>query len=410
LSYNGSDTLTWVQNLSISFYKCPCELDNEAPKISEWSHDISWNTHYTWAQNISFLVYDKSNFSWPYWTNGVHDTNYYTWGAPIWMDNQEWINSGSIEVELYVDGTLLNVLTPGSWLIVTRYTGTIDGVPMYTWDGYDRWYWITLDTHALPVETPIAIVITVSDNTMGLKWWCTTDKHTTIFTGKLNEKQAPTITFNSPIGQNINPNVWVKLTVADSWAWVDTGSLVVEILPIMSWWQEIMPWSIYSWDDLTFVLTGWSEELWWASVYEVAFQPIYEFAVGSTITISWYVMDLIWMETHAEYTFRTREDCTFYGCVNFVDIFSGSIDNLIQPQFTWSLIVVTGTLAPYPYLTWENNDIVMCGPIDGSINLTWNIDIYSGDVRINGNLYPYEDLYVTGLDFEYQSGVITPIY
>jgi hypothetical protein len=202
------------------------------------------------------------------------------------------------------------------------------------------------------------------------------------------------------------------LTVADDWAWIDTGSLVVEILPVVSWGQIIMTWSIYSWSDLHFDLQDGSEELWWASKYVVSFQPKYEFAVDSNIILSWNVKDLVGVVGTWRHTFHTRKDCTFYGCVNFVDIFSGSmnISNLIQWHFTWSLIVVTGTSAPYPYLTWSSWEIVMCWPIGESINLDWNIDIYSEWQIINWQLYQDEDLYVTGLNFTYESGVITPIY
>lgn len=413
LSYNWSDTLTWVQNLYVEFYACPCVSDSKAPVVWNWSHDVAWNIHYTWVQTIRFLVYDKdNNHPWQYWTNGTHNVSNYTWWAPAWMDNQEWVKSDSLQVEIYSGGVLMDTLTPGAWLTVDRYTGTLADTPEYTWDGYDRWYWVSFDTTSLSVETPITFVLTASDNTSWIKWWCTTDKHVMIFTGILNKEKAPTIIFNSPIWQNINPNTWVILTVADDWAWIDTGSLVVEILPVVSWGQIIMTWSIYSWSDLHFDLQDGSEELWWASEYVVSFQPKYEFAVDSNIILSWNVKDLVGVVGTWRHTFHTRKDCTFYGCVNFVDIFSGSmnISNLIQWHFTWSLIVVTGTSAPYPYLTWSSWEIVMCWPIGESINLDWNIDIYSEWQIINWQLYQDEDLYVTGLDFTYESGVITPIY
>lgn len=405
LSYNGADTLTWVQDLTINFYACPCDLDNTAPTITNWSHDS--NTHYTGDQIISFLAYDKGGSLRKYWTNWSKDLSNYTWWAPAWMDNQEWVNSGTISIKVITENGDELPIIPNS---IIPYTWYISSTPQYTWDGNYRWYFVSFETSGLQVETPMTIVVSVSDNALNWDWWCTTSAHTKVYTGKLNQKEAPTIALNSPTWQNINPNVWVELTVSDSRAWVDTGSVVFEILPITSGWQLIMSWSIYSWSDLHFELIDWSTELWWASKYRVSFQPTYDFAVSSTITISWYAKDYVEMETYQTFTFGTRADCTFYGCVNFVDIFSGTRNNLIQWHFTWSLIVVTGTLAPYPYLTWADGDIVMCGPIDESINLTWSVDIYSEWQRINGNLYPYEDLYVTGLDFTYESGVITPIY
>ena len=405
LSYNGADTLTWVSNFVVNYEMCPCTLDNNAPTINHWSHTFGTTSRYTGVQHISFLAYDQWWTSWSYRTNGSNDMSNYTWWAPAWMDNQEWVNLAGVSVKFIYENSQETVNT--QWNV---YTWNLNWIPRYTWDGNNRWYWISFDSPDLQVETPVTIVVSVPDNALDGEGSCKTSVHTTVYTGILNQKQAPTIALISPTWQNINPNVWVELTIADSRAWVDTGSVVIEILPITSWWQLIMSWSIYSWSDLHFQLTDGSAELWWASEYTVTFQPQYEFPVSSTVTISWYVRDLVWMETHKIFTFGTRADCTFYGCVNFVDIFSGTWNNLIQWHFTWSLIVVTGTLAPYPYLTWADGDIVMCGPIDESINLTWSVDIYSEWQRINGNLYPYEDLYVTGLDFTYESGVITPIY
>lgn len=413
LAWGGNDTLTWIQNIKLSLFACPCILDNEQPKISNWmiwGEQFDNTAHYQWPQTVKFLVYDKWWSSRSYWTQWTKNLSNYTWWAPAWMDNQEWINSGTIVVKIYSWDDLIQTLS--YWedaLTITEYLWSTN-TPKYTWDGNIRWYWVSFDTTNLPVETPLKIEVTVKDNSLDNGGDCTKNAKKTTDYIILNEKQSPVITFNRPTGSNVNPNTWVKLTVSDNRAWVDTGSLVVEILPVFSWWQMIMTWSIYSWSDLTFVLTGGSEWLGWASKYEVTFQPIYQFPVDSTITLSGYVKDLVGMTGQQVYTFHTRKDCTFYGCVNFVDIFSGSLSNLIQPQFTWSLIVVTGTILPYPYLTWLSEDIVMCWPIDWSIKLDWNIDIYSGNEIFNWNVYPYWELYVTGLDFEYQSGVIVPIY
>lgn len=417
LANNGEDTLTWVENLTVNFYACPCQLDNKAPIITSWSHGFTSADHYTWEQTISFVTYDKWGVSWPYWTHwqyiwwlllsGTLGQYYDSQSVPSWMDNQEWVSAKHIFVKIIDESG--NVSTINHHFV--PYSGT-SSIPQYTWDGNYRWYKVSFDTDSFGVEKPVTVVVSVSDNVLSIWWECETSRHTTVFTGVFNPKEAPKIKFLAPQWENINPNAWVEVLVWDTWAWVDTGSVVIEILPVMSWWQMIMSGSIYSWTDLNFQLTGGSEELWWASKYVVSFQPKYEFAVNSQIRLSWYAMDLVWMEVSETHNFTTRADCTFYGCVNFVDIFSGSINisNLIQWQFTGSLIVVTGTVLPYPYLTWASGDVVMCGPLDESINLDWNIDIYSEWQIINWQLYQDEDLYVTGLDFAYESGVITPIY
>ena len=415
VSHGWQDTLTWVQDLTINLYACPCKLDNDKPVIT--GRFINWSaynstTHYVWTQTVKVLVYDKdkkaSSLRW-YWTRWTKNLANYTWWAPAWMDNQEWINSGTIVVNIYSGDTVIQTLTRWNWLTVTAYTWS-SNTPRYTWDWNDRWYRVSFDTNSLSIETPVTIDISVYDNALDGSGDCHTQAHSSKDAITLNQKRPPIITFNSPIGDNVNPNAWVMLTVSDERAWIDTGSLVVEILPVISWGQTIMSWSIYSWSDLTFHLISGSTGLWWASKYEVTFQPMYEFPVSSRIILSGYVEDLVGMLGQKTHEFGTRADCTFYGCVNFVDIFFWDTSNMVLNWFTWSLIVITWTIADYPYLTWLNGDIVMCGPINESINLTWNIDIYSGDEIINWNVYPYGDLYVTGLDFEYQDGVIIPRY
>lgn len=414
LAWWGTDTLTWIQNLAINLYACPCTLDNNRPTISNWTvwgDALNTNKHYQWSQTVKFLVYDKWWTSRQYWTQWTHDFSNYT-GAwvPSNMDNQEWIDRNSIVVNLYSWSELIKSMPAGdSALTITEYDWS-NNIPKFTWDGNIRWYWVSFDTDFVSVETPITIEVLADDNALVGDGPCQTSAHRQTSSNTLNQREAPVITFNLPVQENANPDAWVMLTVSDAWAWVDTGSLIVEILPVMSWSQVVMSWSVYSWSDLTFQLIAGSGVLWWASKYEVTFQPRYEFPVGSTIRLSGYVEDLVWVSAHKEYTFTTRQDCTFYGCVNFVDIFFWDIWYLILNWFTWSLIVITGTIADYPYLTWENGDIVMCGPINDSINLTWNIDIYSGSEIINWSAYPYRELYVTGLDFEYQDSVITPRY
>ena len=410
LSFDGTDTLTWIQGLKINLYACPCDLDNQWPIITDWKvndEDFVVGEHYQWNSRVKFLVYDKGWSSRSYW---MHEGVYTGW-APAWMDNQEWVNSDTIIVKIYSWTQVIREMRSDNPELNIQAYDWSNNIPELTWDGNIRWYWVSFDTD-FSVETPVKIEVSAEDNTLQGNWPKIKKKH--VGTGNItfNQREKPILKFDSPVWQNINPNVWVQLTVSDKWAWINTGSLVVEILPVMSWGQVIMTWSIYSWSDLHFQLIDGTEELWWASRYKVTFQPRYEFAVNSTIRLSGYVEDLVWMEVQKTHTFSTRADCTFYGCVNFVDIFFWDIWNwnLVLNWFTWSLIVITWTIADYPYLTWSSWEIVMCGPISDSINLTWNVDIYSGNEIINWNEYPYVDLYVTGLDFEYESGVIVPNY
>jgi hypothetical protein len=78
-------------------------------------------------------------------------------------------------------------------------------------------------------------------------------------------------------------------------------------------------------------------------------------------------------------------------------------------EFTGTILVVTGTNldSPYPYLTWANNDVLMCGYEWTWAILTWNVSIYdSEDNLINWNLYTGNVLYITGLNFTIVDWVI----
>ncbi len=415
LSYNWTDTLTWVTDLQIAYEYCPCNIDGQSPTFTQFSHNFSSTSHYTWLQTIKFLVYDKWWSNRSYWTHGQKNfSDYDSVSVPSWMDNQEWINSWTIKVTLTShDGT--QVLTNWNGLTITRYTWTLANTPEYTWDGNDRWYRVTF-TWNFDVETPVSISIEADDNALSNGSVCQTSVHKWTYSATINQKVAPTITLKTPINnaQNINPDSPIVVEVSDSWAGVNTGSVKITIPAIYSGSELLMTGYTYSWSDLSFELISWTSELWGASKYNVTFQPKYKFPTSTWISVTGYVEDLVWMTGVLNKSFNTRADCSFYGCVNYVDIFfwDFALENLQIAEFTWSLIVITWSIAPYPYLTWENNDIVMCGPVDQTIILSWNVEIYSGTQIINGDEYLYSWLFVTWLDFVYdpESGVITPIY
>jgi hypothetical protein len=182
--------------------------------------------------------------------------------------------------------------------------------------------------------------------------------------------------------------------------------VTVTIPAIYSWSELLMTWYTYSGSELYFSDCTGTPEIWWAYSCDVEIEPKREFPVNSTINITWYVKDLADNWKYGSWNISTRQSCSFYGCVNNVQIYMSGSD-IPTVTFTGSLIVVTGSIYPYPFLTWENNDIVMCGPIDDERVLSWNIDIYSGDDVINWTIYWNNELYVTWLNFEYESGIIT---
>ena len=420
VSYNGEDTLTGVQNLTINYEICPCTLDTVKPTFSDFSPNIS-NTNLTGLQTISFLIYDQWWTPWNYWSQWqpVSLSNY-TWvGVPSGMDNQEWINSGSITVTIHYDSRYWvadETLTLANWrLHIQRYTWTKANTPAYTWDGNDRWYWVsfTPSTWFLP-EYLVTITIAGSDNALNNWAVCSSSSNSRQQSYTINNPVKPTISLTSPANNtsNLNPSVSdLVFRVADTWAWVDTWTVRITIPAIYSWSQLLMTWYTYSWSELEFSNCSWTPEIGWKYSCDVTIHPKWSFPVAKTVRITWYVADLAGNSSNVwSWQISTRQDCSFYGCINYVQIFTWVFESIPVVEFTWSLIVVTGTMLPYPMLTWENNNILMCGPTDTEINLTWTINIYSGDVVINGTTYEGTGLYITGLNFEYEDWVITVLY
>jgi hypothetical protein len=170
---------------------------------------------------------------------------------------------------------------------------------------------------------------------------------------------------------------------------------------------------VYSWSDLHFQLTWWQEWLWNAWSYVVSFNPKENFPVLTEITIYVTWSDLAGNTKSIQSSFTTRPDCSFFGCIENVNI----IWNGVNQIFSWEILVVTWTNpnSPYPYLTWENYDILMCGK-DWSGTAIWgNIYLYDNEWnRLNNILYTWNDLHISvdNCDFIprtnllYESGII----
>ena len=413
LSYDWMDTLVWVRNLNINYEACPCTLDKKAPIIDPKSHQFSNSAaRYTWVQNITFFVYDKweSSRAYRFGWNAPILANY-TWNAPVWMDIQEWVNSWTIKIVFSWWGNFFEY-TLNSGLIVNDYTGNLPNIPKFTWDSNIRWYMVSFQTPDLWVEQPVSISVVANDNKLNMWGQCVTDSHKSAWSGMINLKTLPTISLKEPLNdaENVMPSTNLTVRVADDWAWIDITSVQITIPTIYSGSQILMTWYTYSWDELLFSNCTWSPEIWWSYSCDVTIDPYWDLPVSSQIIVTWYVQDLAWSIRTGEWSFHTRPDCSYFWCTNFVDIYLWN--ELSFFWFSWSLIVFTGTRLPYPYLTWDDNNLVICGPTIEYPILTWSVNIYSGDDVVNWSQYMSSWLYVTGLDFYYDSdnGVITPKY
>lgn len=424
LSRNGADTLTWVIDLNIPLEMCPCVLDSQVPFVDNvtLSHpSIVW-----WqllGQNtISVLFIDAWGSAWNYRYAGNPMTtgNYTNSGLPSWMDNQEWVNSSTISVLINYSDLywVSDEFIDSSSLSLVAYTGNISNRPRLTWDNNNRWYWLSfLNNTPYEVEKPVTITISWYDNALNGNAPCIRAASLWTRTYTFNNYQVPTMTNFAPANGAIfqNPSISaITLEVRDSWAGVDTGKVWITIPKIMSWSEILLTGYTYSWTDLVFSWISWTPWLWNSGWYLVSFVPKWSFPTNTWINLTGMVVDLAWYTWTANWNFTTRPDCSFYWCNEILNIFimTWSHFNWWLPwQFTWELLIVTWTNinSPYPYLTWVNNDILMCWlPYDWT-ELTWNVNIYGPDwtTIINGNLYTWTELYITGLDFTYNNWVIT---
>jgi hypothetical protein len=183
----------------------------------------------------------------------------------------------------------------------------------------------------------------------------------------------------------------------------------------------LMSWHTYTSLDMIFSGISWGPLLgnsWWYDVtiqLDSIQQPL---VADSQIRITGFVVDLAWNTWYLnlwDWDFTTRPDCSFYGCNEILDIYIMwwlNNNGRLPYQFTWQLLIATWTNpnSPYPYITWANNDILMCWfPWTGAV-LGGNVDVVdSAWSSITWTIYTWNELYITWLDFTYDSsaGIIT---
>ncbi len=420
---NGADILTAVNNTTYTFVPLPCAPDATNPTItaitpSNGSRYIPSN------QVVSFTTYDwagAGSINWPaplatnnrshYWYQGLATgvlSNYVA--APATVDNQEGVNSSTIKATVSCPTCTSfggpYVLTASNLIIVDR-SGDWSR-HQYTWNSKRRGYEVSFAAPAAyEVEKTVTVSFEAVDNPNE-----TGSVHTGTASISFNAPQNPTITrllpstntFVSP--SKLNP---IRLFVSDDWAGVDTGSVKITIPAIMSWAEQLMSGYTYSWSQLMFALSWGSQWLGNSGKYIIDFYPMWDFPANETVIINWTALDLAGNTWTINTSFTTRPDCSFFGCSEILNI------NILGGNFAWfydftgTILVVTWTNpnSPYPYLTWANNDILMCGVEWTWAILTGNVTIYDSlNNQINWNLYTGNALYITGLNFTIVDWVI----
>lgn len=413
----GQDTLSWVGNTTLNFEAYPCIDDTNAPIIysSSWTPTAIDGWQLLGTQNIDMLAIDWTNSNGHYRYQGLAKTlaNYVS--APANVDNQYWVDNTTLNIRINNNGSI-----ESPTLTTTAYTGT-ETPNTNTWDSVNRGYWIDFtNTNAFEVEKQVTITVTGYDNPNH-----TAQTHLMTRNFTFNIPAKPTMSITTPINgatfqsPTISP---LKFQANDSWAGVDTGSIKIEIPQIMSWATLLMTGHIYSGSELIFTLNLWWTGLGNAGWYEISLIPLWDFPSATWVIVSWFVADLatnaINLSTNNNsyvWSFETRPSCDFYGCNEILDIYIMTWVNYnlwLPYQFTWELLIATWTNpnSPYPYLTWANNDILMCGIPYTWTNINSNFDMYEADWTTSlvlPHMYTWSELYITGLDFTYSNGVIT---
>ncbi len=414
------NTLTWVYNAEYDFDAAPCVNDTDSPIVfdNSWGPSAISGWQLLGLQNINMLVVDWTNsnshyrFSW----SAITLNNYEEVVTADHVDNQYGVDSSTLSVKISnaANGWTIENITPISTVYTWTYTPN-----KFTWNSENRWYWIDFTNfNSFEIEKEVVLTITGEDNA---NYNGQTNPMTKVFT--FNTPNRPTmtmtldwLTFQSP---TVSPLIF---QANDTWAWVDTGSVKIEIPAIYSWAVLLMSGYVYSGSELNFSLNHW---LTWAGNsgwYEISLFPKRDFPPATGIVVSWFVADLATNAVNLtsnrqnyNWGFETRPDCQFYWCNEMLDIYImwWSHSAWSPYQFTGELLVVTWTNpdSPYPYLTWIDNNILMCWLAYTGTNVEPIFDMYDVDwvTLLSNVLYTWDELYIVGLDFTYSDGVITVV-
>lgn len=425
-SISSLDILSWVQHATYTFLPYPCILDTNSPRLID-INTLNTTRFVEEDRFISFLLYD---WQWPWieagiapMTNTNNRSHYrYSWWtttlanyvkAPTTVDNQAWVNSWSITITVACPSCSWfwgPYILSGSTLQTLAWTGATDK-NQYTRDSKERGYLIGFSAPApYEVEKLVTITIVGADNPNELG-----STHTGTFMLSFNAPQDPTIDMITPVPNTTFVDTKISPLVfhfEDDWAWIDTGSIHITLPTLYSWTDILYTGHVYSWTDLIITPISGQAWLWNAWSYEVSLIPQQKFPTNTTITITGYVQDLAGNSHNTTWSFTTRPSCSFRWCNETfqVHILGGLFS--WEQLFSWSALIVTGTFPDsiYPYLTWNNNEILVCGRPYLWTNLTGNIWFYDNSWEtLTSLLYTENDLYISwmdGVDFILSGNVV----
>ena len=431
LDHWNINTLTDASHeLVMNYETCPCTLDWQNPlwrslQRSDWkTNDLNWE-RLVWQLTVTWLVVDwLSTQKWWYWFSG-NDTNVVTNYVSVpnslvsKIDNQEWVDSGTIKVVIHYDDFYwveddIFSLAKNN-LNISDYIWSNYWYPM-TWNNNRRWYWINFtNTTGYQVERQVDMYVYAWDNWLNMWSVCTHKVNSgEIIHYTINQPTKPTIQWLNPTdwANGINPNATISMKLSDDWAWIDTGSLIVWVeYPIWSGdtdtWERVTIVKELSWDFFTwwmFELTGWSEWLWNAWSYVVTFS-LTGLTTETGIKLSWYVEDLADNFQNSKISFETRQPCGVFGCRDTFEIRWFDENDWLNEIFSKWPIVIFVTWSNDITFTWEGNSELICG-WSMSASLTWNIKMFDENWNIISNeidITDMWDIYFLWLDVEYNN-------
>jgi len=341
LSYGWEDYLdvpagVWLANYS--FITGTCVPDTKKPETPNSYKNVVNNSYRVSSGiDINFRIIDQnwSSADFRYPSNDFSLSNYSI--APAYIDNQYWVNSGTIKVIIdgnsYSDEFTLNWVNNFSSIVATGITR----------HRKDKWYDIVLDPlHDFRVEEWITITIQWYDNTHISKQ----NSYFQTETFRFNQAKSPEVVWSSFAWRQPNRNDLIdpeleeiKFRVQDDRAGVDSWSLVIEVRT----WTSTFPngWVIKTYSNNEFTKSGvtltfasnwlpWSNSITHSYNYDITLTWFWILPENTYIRVMVGWVDMGYIPQHFNpysFHFKTRQSCSSLQCGAGVNIFTGDIVN-----------------------------------------------------------------------------------
>lgn len=345
-----------------TFSPWTCDPDIEYPENTQSVLDINNSDRIKYLFWFDFFVRDGSGYTKDqpgYKTDNVILQDYYY--GKNQANRESGIDPYSMTIEfIYSDWSKISFTWSNPWINLA-WTGK-------TRDRKRRDYWISVSPFGL-VDFGIEKTMEFSGKISDYAWHQTTIFYT------FNNPTPPRIAYMSPNTweKHILPKTDIVLKLSDNRAWIDPNSVQVEVY---SWWcNGSMIWQ-FSGDSLYKEAVSW-----------YANTPDYMIKISSWSVYNWQEFVLPTNETEIcikvsaednennqiispnnEYSFTTRNQCSFYDCENMFEIYRS------PDAITWQIYSL-----PKLYITWGQNPYIVWDTL--YCWLLWNITLITGNIQ-----------------------------